>query len=56
MISHEQDLVSLDELRSVLDTHAGPDEPCERPTKRGLPRFWRVLLVGLALAALVGAG
>ena len=56
MINHEQDLVSLDELRSVLDAYAGLDEPRERPTKSGSQRFRHVLLIALAVAALVGAG
>ena len=56
MINHEQDLVSLDELRSVLDTYAGPDDPRERPTRHGLRRFRHVLLVAVAVVAVVGAG
>ncbi len=56
MIDHEHDLVSLDELRSVLDTYAGPDEPCKRPTRDGPRRFQHVLLVALAVAALGGTG
>jgi hypothetical protein len=55
MTNHE-DLVSLDELRSVLDSYAGPDGPRERPTKYGLRRFRHVLLIAVAVAALVGAG
>jgi len=56
MINHEQDLVSLDELRSILNTYAGPDGPRERPAKYGLQRFRHMLLIALAVAALVGAG
>ena len=56
MINHEQDLVSLDELRSILNTYAGPDDPRERPTRDGRRRFRHVLLVALAVGALVGAG
>ncbi len=56
MIIHEQDLVSLDELRSILNTYAGPDDPRERPTRNGLRRFRYVLLVAVAVVALVGAG
>ena len=56
MINHEQDLVSLDELRSILNTYAGPDDPRERPTRDGPRRFRHVLLVALAVCVLVGAG
>jgi hypothetical protein len=56
MINHEQDLVSLDELRSVLDAYAGPDDPRVRPMKYGLGRFRHTLLIALAVAALIGAG
>ena len=56
MIEHEQDLVSLEELRSALNTYAGPDHPRERPTKHGLRRVRGVSAAVLALAALVGAG
>ena len=56
MINSEQDLVSLDELRSVLDAYAGPDDPHERPTKYGLERYRHVLLIALAVAALAAAG
>ena len=56
MIDHEQDLVSLDELRSTLNTYSGPDEPRERPRGHDPRRFRHVLLVVVALAALAGAG
>lgn len=56
MINDEQDLVSLDELRSILHAYAGPDDPRERPTRHGLRRFRRVLLVAVAVVAVVGAG
>src|SRR5665213_1830924 len=56
MIDHEQDLVSLDELRSILNAYAGPDDPRERPTRRGLRRFRHMLLVAVAVVAVVGAG
>jgi len=56
MINHEQDLVSLDELRSILNAYAGPDDPRERPTRRGLRRFRHMLLVAVAVVAVVGAG
>lgn len=56
MINHEQDLVSLDELRSTLNAYAGPDDPRERPTPNGLPRLRYVLLVAVTVVALVGTG
>jgi hypothetical protein len=56
MIDHEQDLVSLEELRSTLNKYAGPEGPRERPTQHGRRRFRRVLPAALAIAALAGAG
>jgi hypothetical protein len=56
MSTYEQDFVSLDELRSVLNTYAGPDSPRERLTPHGLRRVRPVFVVALAVAALVGAG
>lgn len=56
MISHERDLVSLDELRSLLDAYAGPDDPRRRITRDRRRRFRRVLLVAFAVVALAGAG
>ena len=56
MINHEQDLVSLDELRSTLNTYAGPDDPRERPTRDGFRAYRYVLLVAAAVVALIGTG
>jgi hypothetical protein len=56
MIDHEPGLVSLDELRSMLDAYAGPDNPRERPTRHGLRRFRHALLVAVAVVAVAGAG
>jgi hypothetical protein len=56
MIDHEPGLVSLDELRSMLNAYAGPDDPLERPTRHGLRRFRHVLLVAVAVVAVAGAG
>jgi hypothetical protein len=55
MTSHEPDLVSLDELRSLLDTYAGPEDPRERSRRAGWRRF-RLLLAAGAVIALVAAG
>lgn len=56
MIEHEEGLVSLEELRFTLDTHAGPEDPRVRPMQRGVRRYRRVLPAALAVAALAGAG
>jgi hypothetical protein len=56
MIDHEPDLVSLDELQSILHAYAGPDDPRERPPRHGLRRFRHVLLVAVAVVAVAGAG
>jgi hypothetical protein len=65
MTTHSEDLVSLDELRSILTAHAGPDEPLERPTRHRLRDLRRanrrlvaaaVIVVALALPALAFSG
>jgi hypothetical protein len=56
MTTHSEDLVSLEELRSVLNTYAGPDNPRERPARHGLRRLRPVLVVAVAVAALAGTG
>jgi hypothetical protein len=56
MIDHELELVSLDELRSTLDVYAGPEDPRERPKKRRLRGFRRVVPATVAVVALIGAG
>jgi hypothetical protein len=56
MTTHSEDLVSLDELQSVLATHAGPDSPQKRPSGQRV-RGWRpVLAAAVALGVLAGAG
>jgi hypothetical protein len=56
MTAHEEDLVSLEEVRSVLTAYAGPDYPRERPARRRLGRYRPVLLAVVAVSALAGAG
>jgi hypothetical protein len=65
MTTHSEDLVSLDELRSILSVHAGPDEPLERPTRHRLRHPRRanrrlvvaaVVAVALAVPALAFSG
>lgn len=56
MTTHSEELVSLEELQSMLAGHAGPDNPRQRPTGKRV-RGWRpVLVAGVAVAALAGAG
>ena len=57
MTTHSEDLVSLEELRSVLSTYAGPDSPRERPSRHGVRRRWPVIAIGAAavLAAILVA-
>jgi hypothetical protein len=56
MTTHSENLVSLEELRSVLNRYAGPDEPRHRPARHGLRRLRPVLVVALAVVALAGTG
>ncbi len=56
MTTHSEDLVSLEELRSVLSTYAGPDTPRERPGRRGIHRVRPILVAAVLVAALVGTG
>lgn len=55
MITHDDDLVSLEEVRSVLNAYAGPDNPRERPARHGVGHFRPVLVVAVAVVALAGA-
>lgn len=50
MTTHRDDLVSLEELRSVLSAYAGPAEPRRRPASHGLRRR-RPVVLGLIAAA-----
>ena len=52
----EPDLVSLEELRCVLDSYAGPDRPRARPAHVGSRRFRNALALAVAVAALAAAG
>src|SRR5436305_1684737 len=56
MTAHREDLVSLEELRSVFSTYAGPDTPRERRQGHRVGRLRPVLVVAVALPALAGAG
>jgi len=65
MTTHNEDLVSLNELRSVLSAYAGPDNPRARPSRHGLRDLrWThrrllavvVAAVALALPALAFSG
>jgi hypothetical protein len=56
MTPHEEELLSLEELQSVLNTYAGPPIPCKRPARSGL-RHLRPLMIGaIAVVALSVAG
>jgi len=56
MTTHSEDLVSLEELRSVLHAYAGPDSPRLRPEGQRARRLQPVLVAMVAVAALAGAG
>jgi len=55
MISSEEELVSLEEVASVLHAYAGPDDLRERPARRRGSQWRPVLLAAAAVAALAGA-
>jgi hypothetical protein len=54
LTTHSEDLVSLEELRSVLSTYAGPGNPRELPARQRRRR-WRPILVAV-VAVLAFAG
>jgi hypothetical protein len=56
MTAHSEDLVTLEELRSVLNTYAGPASPRQRPDGRRARRLRPALVTAVAVAALAGAG
>lgn len=56
MSTTEHDLISLDELRSVLSAYAGPDEPLRRPARQRLRARRPVLVAAVSVAALAVAG
>jgi hypothetical protein len=56
MTTHSEDLVSLEELRSVLNTYAGPDSPRQRLEGQRARRLRPVLVAAVVMAALAGAG
>jgi len=55
MDAYEQDLVSLDELRSMLTNYSGPDEPRCRPARGRWQRRRLGLFVALAAVALAAS-
>ena len=55
MTTHSEDLVSLDELRTVLNTHAGPPSPRTRPTPDRLRRL-PLIALAVGVAAALSAG
>jgi hypothetical protein len=57
MLTHEDRLVSFEELCAVLEAYAGPDEPRERAGASRFQNRLRPLIVAVvAAAALAGAG
>jgi hypothetical protein len=56
MTAHGKDLVSLEELRSVLNAYAGPENPRQRPEGQRARRLRPILAAAVAVAALAGAG
>lgn len=56
MTTHNEDLVSLEELRSVLTVYAGPGSPRQRSSKHPLHGKRHVLVAAVAVAALAFAG
>jgi hypothetical protein len=56
MTTHSEDLVSLEELRSVLNTYAGPDSPGQRREGQRVRRLRPVLVAAVVVAVLAGAG
>jgi hypothetical protein len=55
MITNEEHLVSLEELRSVLNTYAGPENPRQHRVRQGL-RLRPALVVAAVATAVVGVG
>jgi hypothetical protein len=56
MTTHSEDLISLEELRTVLSAYAGPDTPRERPRRHPLRDLRPVLVAAVIVAALAGVG
>lgn len=56
MTTHSNDLVSLDELRSVLASYAGPDNPRERSIRTRTRHLRPLVIAAVAVAAAVAAG
>lgn len=56
MTMREADMISLDEIRSVLDAYAGPGEPLARARRRRWGGLRPVLVTAVAVAALAATG
>jgi hypothetical protein len=56
MTTHSEDLVSLEELRFVLSSYAGPNAPRKRPGRHGLRRVRPMLVTAVVVAALAVTG
>jgi hypothetical protein len=56
MTTHGEHLVSLEELRSVLGTCAGPGEPRRRSARQRARRWRPVLVAAVVVLALAGTG
>jgi hypothetical protein len=56
MTTHSDELISLEELQSVLAKHAGPNSPLERPAQHRARGLRPVIVAVTAVVALAGAG
>lgn len=56
MTTHSENLVSPEELRSLLSAYAGPGNPRTRPARHRARRWRPLLVVAFAVLALAGTG